>query len=304
MARARKKSPTILARLLSPFQGDGASWLAVALLVVAVPLALLAAYKKWGGVITGSGAYLVEAEEIHVAPPQPTWIYGNVKAEVIRDGSLQGLSSLDTDLTRRMIDAFELHPWVESVERLSKAHPNRVHVRLSYRRPIAMVEVFDGQRRWVSPVDRSGYVLPTDGFANKLDQLEDYLRIHVGGNLAPGVAGTLCSDVRVRDAAAVAEVVHSKWKSLGLYRIVALPAAEDYRTPQFALATRERAAVTWGSAPGREEADEAPAAEKLARLLAYVAENGPLDSLPASRALDLRRDSGAAATPRTAQAAQ
>ena len=251
--------------------------------------------------ITGSGIYLVEAEEIHVTPPQPTWIYGNVKAEVIRDGSLCELSALDTDLTRRMIDAFEVHPWVESVERLSKEHPNRVRVRLAYRRPIAMVEVHDGERRWVSPIDQYGYVLPTDGFANKLDNLEDYLRIHVGGNLAPGVAGTLWSDVRVRDAAAVAQVVHKRWKSLGLYRVVALPASQDYRTPQFSLATRSRAPVIWGSAPGREEAHEARAADKLIGLVAYVAKNGPLDDIPTSQTLDLRKASGVTVSPRTAR---
>ena len=46
MARTSKKSQSLIAGLLSPLKRDGVSWIAVMLLVVAVPLALLAAYQE------------------------------------------------------------------------------------------------------------------------------------------------------------------------------------------------------------------------------------------------------------------
>ena len=197
----------LLARFADPFRSDGSSWIVVVILFVVAPLGLFVAYQQWGDVVFGDQKYRITAETLEINPTQPTWIYGNVKAEVIRDGGLEQLSALETSLTTQMIDAFELHPWVEEVVSLRKEYPNRVQVQLSYRRPVAMVEVFDAETRWISPIDRHGFVLPTDGFTNKLDSPDDYLRIFVGQQLAPGVAGTLWPDVRIRDAAAVANIL-------------------------------------------------------------------------------------------------
>lgn len=296
---ARQWIGSLVSRCTDPFRRDGSSWLFVALLFVATPLGLLAAYQQWGGLVLGDAKYRITAESLEVSPPQPTWIYGNVKAEVIRDGSLEERSALESSLTPQMIDAFELHPWVESVVSLRKEYPNSIRVQLSYRRPVAMVEVFD-EKRWISPVDRFGYVLPTDGFQHNLDSPDHYLRIYVGQQLAPAVAGTLWPDVRIRDASALAGVLAAAREPLGLYRIVALPAAEEFRAPQFALATRQRAVVIWGSGPGEEEKGESNASDKLAALQAFVREHGALDTLPSNRLLDLRYESAILIEPQTA----
>ena len=60
---------------------------------------MLAAYQQWGDVVLGDAKYRVTADTMDVVPPQPTWIYGNVKAEVIRDGNLQELTALDLQVT-------------------------------------------------------------------------------------------------------------------------------------------------------------------------------------------------------------
>src|SRR5690349_697763 len=65
--------------------------------------------------------YLLTAENIHVTTP-PAWIRSDVKTQALRDaGLLETLSALDDweILSRRLKEAFEFHPWVASVERIS-----------------------------------------------------------------------------------------------------------------------------------------------------------------------------------------
>ena len=78
-------------------------------------------------------------------------------------GSLEGLHIRQTDLAFRVAEAFTMHSWVAKVQHAGKRYSNRVVVDLVYRKPVAMVEVFEKGRRWISPVDRLGFVLPTDG---------------------------------------------------------------------------------------------------------------------------------------------
>ena len=60
---------------------------------------------------------------------RPAWIHTDVKAEVIRNASLDAaLSVLDDNLTVNIAQAFALHPWVAKVTRVSKHHPARVKV--------------------------------------------------------------------------------------------------------------------------------------------------------------------------------
>ena len=68
-----------------------------------------------------------------------------MRAEVFHDGNLNPpLSIMDDNLTRRVYDAFSLHPWVGKVRQVRKFYPARVEVELVYRKPVCMVAVQGG----------------------------------------------------------------------------------------------------------------------------------------------------------------
>src|SRR4029079_16323895 len=105
----------------------------------------------------------------------PAWIRTDIKNEVLREASFTGpLSLLDGELTIRVASAFATHPWIASVQRVSKHFPSGLDVEVAYRRPVAMVEVTDG----ALPVDAEGVVLPTTDF--KPGEADRYPRIGGG----------------------------------------------------------------------------------------------------------------------------
>ena len=59
-----------------------------------------------------SGPSIVLTADSFEITPQPPWIHSDIKAAVMRDGSLAELSVLDPDLTKRVVQAFELNAWV------------------------------------------------------------------------------------------------------------------------------------------------------------------------------------------------
>lgn len=76
--------------------------------------------------------YQLDPKNIEITPAPPKWIHADIKAEVIRDGSLaKSLSILDPELTVHVKRAFGLHPWIAEVHRVSKRHPASVEVDVS-----------------------------------------------------------------------------------------------------------------------------------------------------------------------------
>ena len=143
--------------------------LARRLLVVAATLGvcallLYAGWKHWGPEITSSPEYRVDASRIELTP-QPAYIHGNVKLEAVKAGGLAELSILDPKLTEKVRHAFGLQTWVASVDRVTKHHPARVVVEVTYRRPVAMVVVTAGSERGLLPVDAHGVLLPPEDFS-------------------------------------------------------------------------------------------------------------------------------------------
>jgi hypothetical protein len=254
---------------------------------VAAPAAMCVlcglAWDKHGEAMVASPEYAITAERIKT-PSQPAWIHADVKAEAIRDGALDELSTLDREAALKIERAFAMHTWVARVKRVRKRYPARIDVDLEYRRPAAMVEVVGG----LYPVDRFGVLLPPANFAEV--QVRDYLRASVGSSSPAGPVGTPWGDELVADAAAMASVCDAHWKGLGLYRIRAIDAEKARAAKQpacFALETKSGARVKWGRAPGKEAVGEPKAAAKIARLLAHAKQQGPLTSLAAGELLDL-----------------
>ncbi len=307
-----------LRHLLSPLTGVGRGlFVAVALAILMVVGAYMA-WSKWGPAIASRQRYLLTAESLEI-PQQPTWIPSDVKAEVMRDGSLSGLSVLDPELTSQVARAFELHTWVARVLRVIKRpgpDAPRVIIDLEYRHPVVMVKTQEGF--W--PVDSEGVLLPPDDFSPS--QTRSYLRVLAANSQPAGPVGTPFGDPGVDGAARLASVIEANWEDLGLQWIVVrkeLPVdASQFSQPTYLLypagstprltrassnspgtsltSDSDSAAPTlevrWGHAPGQETAGEATCVQKVTRLEQFVQEHGPLDEQTAVSVIDLRPGTG------------
>lgn len=274
-----------------------ARWPRVALPIVVAATLLIgpyAAWRVWPERFSRGERLTLQAEALELSP-QPAWIHGDLKTEIIRDGSLQGLSLLDPLVTVTVARACALNPWVAEVTRVTKRAPGRIAVELTYRRPIALVEVLNEGERGLLPVDAAGTVLPTDRFFAEQDQTRNFLRIAAGYALPTGTLGRPWGDPRIVSAAKLAAALEPVWARLGLYRIVASNesgAESQPDRPQFELHTRDGAHVLWGHAPDEETPGEQRLATKLERLAELAQRHGSLDQAgPAP--IDVR-------TPRTA----
>ncbi|MEX2140169.1 MAG: hypothetical protein WD894_12965 [Pirellulales bacterium] len=229
--------------------------------------------------------YTLEPHQVQITPT-PAWIRTDVKAEALRNGSLDGrLSILDERLAERLAQAFALHPWVAHVERVTKHYPSRVTVELTYRRPAAMVEVPGG----LFPVDEEAVVLPSTDFTTV--DARKYPRL-VGIESQPlGPVGTPWGDRCVLDAARIAVALRAVWDDLHLQSVRRVPTTGRQFAPpetEYELITQNGTAIPWGRAPGSENSTEAPLADKLARLKKYATDNGGLDESARRNDLDLR----------------
>ena len=259
-------------------------------LVVAVLLivGLVVGWNRWGPAVIAGDAYQLQTDCIELTP-QPAWIQSDVKREVMVEGSLEGMPLLDRQLTVNVARAFELHSWVERVERVRKRPGPKVQVELIYRRPVAMVEVLTEDQPGLLPVDRFGVVLPPADFS--AEQARDYLRVVVDYHQPNGPLGTSWGDDRVEGAAMASMLNEIKWQDAGLYRVVAIsqpsnPTRSNFR---YDLVTRNQQRIRWGRAPGSELQDEPGAADKITRLLEYVRQDGGLKGDQDSRVIDLRQ---------------
>jgi len=310
---------SLVRHLLAPVAGNGRGLFGIAALLLLLVVGGYAGWAKWGGSVARHPRYQLTADCFEITP-QPPWIHSDIKAAVMRDGSLAELSLLDPALTKRVVQAFELNPWVAETLWASKQPGDggpRIVVKLRYREPVIMVRTRDP--RWKGdcfwPVDTEGVFLPPEEFS--ATQTKAYLRVEAGNSLPAGAVGTSYGDAGVTGAALVALVLENTWSAMGLEWIVVrqeLP--EDVAQPvepTFLLlpvgapidaVAAHRAArlvslasppsdvpsleVRWGHAPGREAPGEAAAAEKALRLQQYVQRNGRLDQLPPTTIIDLR----------------
>ncbi len=235
--------------------------------------------------VLGGAEYRVEADKIEITSPPP-WIHSDVKAEVVRNASLDNsLSVLDDQLTVRIAQAFTLHPWVARVTRVSKHHPAGVTVELIYRQPVAMVEVTGG----LLPVDGDGVLLPSEDFASA--DAARFPRICEIKTVPIGPQGTRWGDARVGAGAKLAALLGDEWKTFKLARIVPTTPPAGVRSGDdisYEIYSQAGTRIIWGHAPGSERPGDPLAADKLERLRRYVATNGSLEGSSGPQVLDLR----------------
>lgn len=240
--------------------------------------------------------YLLTAQRITVTPP-PEWITADVRAEVIRNTGLDGrLSTLDDSFMSVIEDAFVLHPWVTSVEKIKKLAPDGVHVEVTYRKPIAVVEMSSPQGMVLVPVDHHAVHLPPD------DVPEVYKRYlpRIQNVVERPPVGQRWDDPRVIGAADLAFRLSDVWEQLSLVDI--LPSTrpeilEEHRYYVYDLMTRGGTRIVWGAAPAQAPPGEDDFNAKLERLRACVAEVGPLNTVRSPAVVDVRNQ--LSVTPRT-----
>ena len=227
--------------------------------------------------------------------PLPKWIHTDVRGEVFRNLTFDGLPSiLDDQLAQRFHDALALHPWIAKVRRVTKLPPARIKVELEYRRPVCMVQVTGG----LLPVDVEGAFLPTADFS---PVEADAYPVLINVDSTPvGAAGARWGDARVVGGAEIAAAFGAAWNRLGLRQIVPSPRPGYGDQYAFELAARSGTRIIWGLPPSSDQAGSVPAAEKVARLVKYFDEHGSLDGLAGAHQLDVRSPNSITTGPLTA----
>ncbi len=242
--------------------------------------------------------YLVSGERITISPP-PEWINTDIRGEVVRNAGLDGqLSILADDFVPAIRSAFLLHPWVASVDRISKNYPPAVHVDLSYRRPVAVVEMPGPSGPELLPVDKLGIRLPASG----LPEIRKRSLPRIGNIVGRPEEGQKWDDPRMAGAANLAERLANLWQQLYLVDIIPSSDSEihgEHRCFIFNLVTRGGTRIVWGAAPKTGPPGEADFATKLERLKQCARRCGPLDSVRGPAVVDIRQ--GLVVTPRTAR---
>ena len=234
-------------------------------------------YKIWktvGPHVVQSPEYWLTPEKIHLNEPRQWITAADVKAQAVRDATLdEPLSILDENLNERIQRAFAAHPWVERVESVEKFHPARVEVRLVYRQPAAAVAVDST----LLPVDGKGILLPVEDFSrSELSKLPRISRI-TSRPLAR--AGNPWNDPRVHGAAMIAATFGEDWNELGLDEILPADRPEPGQVDlyQYELRSKAGTRIPWGRQSLAARPGEPSAEDKVLRLRKYAERYGSID---------------------------
>jgi hypothetical protein len=236
--------------------------------------------------------YRLAIDDIHITIPPP-WIRTDIKAEVLRGAGLDGnLSVLDdwAAFSGRIQSAFELHPWVASVERITRRLPSAITIELKYRKPVAAVESRDASGVAFLPVDEHAVRLPE----GDLTEVERRYLPRIAGVTGRPLVGDSWADARVIGGAQLAAALADIWQPLRLVEILAhveSSSPDGDATCSFTIVTSGGTRIVWGTAPGKEAlAQESPVDEKRKRLLEYASKHDHLGSINGPAELDVRTD--------------
>ncbi|MBX3412067.1 MAG: hypothetical protein KF708_05060 [Pirellulales bacterium] len=286
-------------RLLRMLVWDGNVRRALAVGLVVLVVLWFAGRASWLYVrrhVTARDEYRLTVDDFHLTPP-PAWIRTEVRTEAVRATGLdRGASILDDDLAVRVAEGFKLHPWIARVDRVTKSHPARVDVEVTYRQPTVMVEVPEG----LYPADAAGIWLPTADFLkDPLDAQRNYPRLGGITTEPQGPVGTYWGDPRVRGGAKIGAQLIDRWVAWDLERIT--PVGENFSSDGsgqlYEIRTRDGAVIQWGHAPEAEADGEGKAADKVARIGEFMQARQASGGAAGPHELDLRH---AGATPHTA----
>jgi len=231
--------------------------------------------------------YRLSADKITVSPPAPVWVPSRFIEDVLQSSGLnQAGVLLDTTLPQKLTEAFAAYPWVERVEQVVPRYPSGAEVKLSYRVPIALVEV---PQRGVFLVDSNGILLPLKHLSDTIsDWQSKYLMIQGIQSVPLGSVGTHWGDPMVQTAAQLAAELKDIAEPLNLAKII--PAMET--TPSGTrivcrLRTIAGLEIHWGSFVPNDTKTET----KKKKLWDLHQQFRSLDNIPAAfQPVDLSRE--------------
>lgn len=248
-----------------------------------------AVWRKTAPVVAARERYLVPAERITLTEP-PAWVVANVREQVIHSAGLdRRLSILEPSFAETVKNAFTLHPWIKSVDRVEKRVPAGVHLEVAYRKPVAVIETPFGESRLLLPVDDRGVHLPADDVPLIRRQ---YLP-RITGIVGQPPAGQRWEDPRVAGAVEIAARLGDVWEALHLQEItpstrpeVSASGSQQYFV--YELVARGGTRIQWGPAPQARVPGDDAFAVKLQRLNECVKQYGPLDSIDSPGTVNVR----------------
>ncbi len=227
------------------------------------------AWHRWGSVHVAQNFYGVDPTKILISDP-PEHVRTNIVKSVYRDRAMEGLSLMDTQAAAKIASAFSMHPWVREVVSVRKLPDGVVDVRMEYRRPVAMVQVFrtvGGVRdKFFFPIDGNGVLLPTGEFTRT--ETMKFVHIDVPGADSTNAEGMPFGDARIEAAARLAELLAPIHEAAGIRSITVTGDSRQLQVPQLELTTQNDTRHFWGSPPGMELPGEPTAEMKLLTLLA------------------------------------
>ena len=269
----------------------------MSLLVLAVFIAAsVYAYKKFALEIADRSDQQVLLDNVVLVPEQPEWVKSSLKEQIVGQYELDKLLLDDEQLVEQFAAAFELDSHIDEVVRVEK-RVDHIRVEVTYRIPVAMVEVKVDDQRFVYPVDRTAVVMQTNDFTES--DLGEFLRLVSDYSKPKGNSGTPWGDPIITAGAAIASTLNEiAWETMGLYRIYSIAENDGSNRLYYVnLKDDENIRVLWGNPPGEEESSEASAAEKVVNLQAFFDANGTLAVSSEAAEIDLRSKDGVAVIP-------
>lgn len=229
--------------------------------------------------------YRLRRERVQITQP-PHWVPHNLVEQVWQQAAFpEELPLLEDRLAQDLAEAFQLNPWVEEVLSVSKSFPASVHVKLNYRRPVAMVQVKEG----MYPVDAQGVLLPPAEFSISDTKLYPLIvNVH---STPQGPAGSSWGDKVVIDAARLATALAPHWKKFNVLSIACPRTSPEHGTLDegvFSLIAAGGTRIVWGHAPGTDHPGELPTDKKIGRLEKYIADFGGFDRPHGPYLIDIR----------------
>ena len=264
-----------------------------------VPLLVLG-YLGWyyyGAKQLDISLYALRLDNIEITP-QPSWIHTDLKAEVYRHNGLSKLSLLEPAATATIAHAFEANDCIKTTNHVRKLSGGKVIVDVTYRQPVAMVQVkllpqpgAAELRDFVYVIDEEGIVLPNTEFSQA--QVNQFFVIKTDDDIQVEVKDNACfRDPRIAEALKLVKLLEPVRKDLHLFKIYVEADGMDLQLGGFnswllKISTKENRGIIWGHAPGKETKDEMLVEEKIASMRAWLAAPASADSI-----LDLRQRRG------------
>ncbi|HUU42962.1 MAG TPA: cell division protein FtsQ/DivIB, partial [Planctomycetota bacterium] len=186
-------------------------------------------------------------------------------------------SIMSPGVCERVARAFEKNPWVDEVISVRKVYPNRIHVTLRLRRPVAGVR--HGGRTYL--VDGDGRRLGAGKTA--WPDGTEALPVIVSTAKTLPESGEVWPDDGVQAGAAVARTllsnrdeIRTRFQQIDVRRV---GSATYYKEGEILLVTHQGTSVRWGRSPLLVHSPgELTPEEKIGKMIRFEQKRGPLSS--------------------------